>query len=408
MIIMKDHFNLNLQLFGSVSDGAESNLVTKSRMAKVREVDFVERFTHNMLRKLMDALGVTRKVAMSEGTTMYVYRTTGTLQSGSVAEGAIIPLSQYERERTPAGEIALKKWRKAVTAEAIMKSGAEEALRWTDEKMLSDIQKGIRSDFFAFLTGLDGTVIGASTLQAVLAQTWGRLQTLFEDDAIEAVHFMNPLTIADYLATATISTQTAFGMSYIEDFLGMGTVVLSSNVPKGQVISTAKENIILYYLSMTGDVAARFDLTTDESGFIGMHTSQTDNRAQIEMLVMSGLKFLVEYPDGVVIGQIDATPTLQTITVTSTGTGATASGDSLISVSGYSLGTGEGYVYKTAKDTAPSVSYGQKLGDDWSELSTAAGTNITPAATHNRVTVAAVDANGRAQASGSATLTLKA
>ena len=55
---MKDHhnFNLNLQLFGSVSDGAESNLVTKSRMAKVREVDFVERFTHNMLKKLMDAL----------------------------------------------------------------------------------------------------------------------------------------------------------------------------------------------------------------------------------------------------------------------------------------------------------------------------------------------------------------
>ena len=55
---------------------------------------------------------------MMEGTTLYVYKTTGTLQSGAVPEGEIIPLSQYERTKEAVGEITLKKWRKAATAEA--------------------------------------------------------------------------------------------------------------------------------------------------------------------------------------------------------------------------------------------------------------------------------------------------
>jgi len=401
---MDKNFKLNLQLFADVTTDAEANVIKRDQMARVREIDFVQRFTHNILAKLREALGVTRQIPMSEGTTMYVYKTTGTLQSGDVPEGEIIPLSQYERTKTPVGEITLNKWRKAVTAEAIMKSGRAEAIQRTDEKLLSDVQKKVRTDFFTFLTGLDGAVVAEQTLQAVLAQTWARLQTLFEDDAIEAVHFINPLTIADYLATATITTQTAFGMNYVEDFLGLGTLVLSSAIPKGQVISTAKENLILYYLTMNGDVAGEFDLTTDATGYIGIKSGTANStRAQVETLVMSGIQFLVEYADGVVIGQIDSTPTLGSVTVTSTA--GTAVGDSNIALSGYTLGTGEKWVYKTGASAAPAVTYGQKLGSAWTELDS--GDDITPNGNHTKITVAAVDANGRAQAAGSATLTVK-
>jgi len=401
---MDKNFNLNLQLFADVTTDAETNVIKRDQMARVREIDFVQRFTHNILAKLREALGVTRQIPMSEGTTMYVYKTTGTLQSGAVPEGEIIPLSQYQRTKTPVGEITLNKWRKAVTAEAIMKSGRAEAIQRTDEKLLSDVQKKVRTDFFSFLTGLDGTVVAEQTLQAVLAQTWARLQTLFEDDAIEAVHFINPLTIADYLATATITTQTAFGMNYVEDFLGLGTLVLSSAIPKGQVISTAKENLILYYLTMNGDVAGEFDLTTDETGYIGIKSGTANStRAQVETLVMSGIQFLVEYADGVIIGQIDSTPTLGSITVASTA--GTAVGDSNIAVSGYTPGTGEKYVYKTGKTTAPTVTYGQKLGSTWTEI--VPPHDITPTATHDKITVASVDANGRAQAAGTDDITVK-
>ena len=284
---------------------AETNLITVDQMKKVREVEFVEMFGGNILPKLMEVLGVTRAIPMMEGTTMYVYKTEGTLESGLVPEGEIIPLSQFERTKTPIGEITLKKWRKAASAEAIKKSGYDEAVSKTDAKLLNEVQKGIRSDFFTFLTGISGTEVTGDTLQKVLAGTWGQLQVLFEDDAVSTVHFMSPLTISDYLGTATITVQTAFGMNYIEDFLGLGTVIMNSNIPVGKVFSTAKENLILYYLTMNGDIANAFSLTADETGYVGIKSGyQNEERAQIESLVMSGLQFLVEYVDGVVIGNV--------------------------------------------------------------------------------------------------------
>lgn len=293
----------------NVTNAAETNLIKAAQMKKVREVDFVEQFGGNILPKLTELLGVTRKIPMMEGTTMYVYKTTGTLQSGSVPEGEIIPLSQYERTKTAVGEITLKKWRKAASAEAIKKSGLDEAVTATDAKLLKDVQKGIRTDLFTFLATIDGSTAGTAatgnTLQAALADAWGQLQVLFEDDTAEAVYFVNPLDIADYLKTAQISVQTAFGMNYVEDFLGLGTVIMSSQVTQGTFYATAKENIILYYLTMNGDIANAFELTADETGYIGIKSGyQNEERAQIESLIMSGIQFLVEYEDGVVVGTI--------------------------------------------------------------------------------------------------------
>ena len=288
---------------------AETNLITQTQMAKVREVDFVHQFTHNSLAKLVEVLGVTRKIPMMEGTTMYYYTTTGTLQSGVVPEGEIIPLSQYATAKTPIGEITLKKWRKAVSAEAIKKSGYEAAQRDTDTALMRDVQKGIRTDMFGFLNGaITGSVTATGVgLQAALANAWGKLQIAFEDDTAEAVYFVNPEDVSDYLGGASITVQTAFGMNYIENFLGLGTVIMSSRITKGTFIATAKENIILYYLTMNGDVAQAFSLTADELGYIGIKSGYpNEERAQIESLVMSGIQILVEYAAGVVKGTITA------------------------------------------------------------------------------------------------------
>ena len=288
---------------------AETNLIKANEMKKIREVDFVNQFTHGSLAKLIEVLGVTRKIPMMEGTTMYVYATTGTLQSGAVPEGEVIPLSKYERTKTAVGEITLKKWRKAVSAEAIKKSGYTEAVIETDAKLLKDVQAGIRTDFF---TLLNGTITGSTAvtgvgLQAALANAWGQLQVKFEDDTAEAVYFVNPLDVAGYLGTANISVQTVFGMNYIENFLGLGTVILTSRVTQGTFIATAKENLVLYYLTMNGDVANAFSLTADELGYIGIKSGyQNEERAQIESLVMDGIQFFVEYAAGVVKGTITA------------------------------------------------------------------------------------------------------
>ncbi len=301
---------------------AETNLVTAAKMKRVREVDFVQQFAHNSLDKLIEVLGVTRKIKMMEGTTMYMYSTSGTLQSGAVAEGNVIPLSQYEQTKTAVGDITLNKWRKAVSAEAIKKSGLDTALNETDAALLRDVQKGIRTSFFTFL---NGTITGSTTatgvgLQAALANAWGKLQVKFEDDTASAVYFVNPEDIADYLGGANISIQTVFGMNYIENFLGLGTVIMSSQITKGTFVATAKENIVMYYLTMAGDVAYAFDLVTDETGYVGIKSGyQNEERAQIESLVMDGIQFLVEYAAGVVKGTITAPST----NTTGGGTGGT-------------------------------------------------------------------------------------
>lgn len=286
---------------------AENNLITQEQMKKVREVDFVSQFTHNSLAKLMEVLGIARKIPMMEGTTMYVYTITGELQDGKVAEGEIIPLSQYEVEKKPVGEITLHKWRKAASAEAIKKSGYNSAVVDTDKALLGDVQKGVRKHLFDFLNGkiTGGTTAEGVDLQSALADAWGQLQVKFEDDAAEAVYFCNPQDVSAYLGAAQITTQTAFGMKYVQDFLGLGTVIMSSRITKGTFVATAKENLILYYLTMNGDLANAFNLTADETGFIGIKSGyQNEERAQIESLVMDGIEIMVEYAEGVVKGTI--------------------------------------------------------------------------------------------------------
>ena len=284
---------------------AETNLIKKADLARAREIEFTYNFSEGV-RKLMEALGVTRKIAKQAGTVLKAYKAVGTLESGEVPEGDVIPLSKYATEPVTFGEITLKKWRKATSAEAIVERGYDQAVEMTTDRMLRDVQKAIRADLFTYLGEGTGEASGAN-FQAVLAQAWGQLQVKYEDDAIQAVYFVNPLDIADYLAEASITTQTAFGMTYVEDFLGLGTVIMNASVPKGKVYATAKENIVLYYIPVNGaDLGEAFDFTTDETGYIGIHETPDYTNMTASDTVVNGMVFFAERIDGIVVGTIGA------------------------------------------------------------------------------------------------------
>ena len=157
-----------------------SNTTKDANLAKVQDVDFSLRFGYSV-KKLVEALGITRKIAKTAGTVLKVYKVTGELKDGSVAEGETIPLSEYKTTYEPIGEVRLAKFRKETTAEAISNKGYKQAVIDTDQKMLQDIQKGIRKTFFDYLAAGTGVASGVG-LQAALAQAWGQLQVLFEDD----------------------------------------------------------------------------------------------------------------------------------------------------------------------------------------------------------------------------------
>lgn len=284
---------------------AETNTILTSDLARVRVLDFNYQFTGS-IRKLVEALGVTRKIAVQEGTALKAIKVTGTLESGTVAEGETIPLSRYQTEEISVGEAKLNKWRKGTTAEAIIKGGYDQAVGATTDKMVRDIQKTIRTQFFTYLGTGTGTASGVG-LQAALANGWGVLQTLWEDDAVEIVYFLNPMDVSDYLGRAEVTVQTAFGMNYIENFLGLGTVFLNSSVPAGKFYATAKENVILYYINVsTSDMAQAFELTSDETGYIGINEYPDKDTARVMDLVMSGVTFFPERLDGIVVGAIEA------------------------------------------------------------------------------------------------------
>lgn len=281
----------------------ETNTITNADMARVRAIDFTRMFTGS-LTKLTEALGITRKIAVQEGAALKMLTVSGTLADGTVAEGEVIPLSKYKTVETTVGEAKLDKWRKATTAEAIVKHGYDQAVGTTTDQMIKDIQKSIRTKFFTFLATGTGTATGFG-LQAALANAWGKLSVLFEDDAVDAVYFLNPMDVSDYLGTAQVTMQTAFGMTYIENFLSLGTVFLNSNVPQGKFYATAKDNIVTYYINVgTSELASAFGLTADETGYIGINEYSEKDTARVIDLVMSGVTFFPERQDGIVVGTI--------------------------------------------------------------------------------------------------------
>lgn len=281
------------------------NTILTSDIARVRAVDFNLQFGGG-IAKMIEALGVTRKIKVQEGTTLKMIKVTGTLQNGTVAEGDLIPLSKYKTDEVPVASAKLNKWRKSTTAEAILKGGYDQAVGATTDKMLKDIQKGIRGDLFTFMATGTGEAAGKG-LQAALANGWGKLSVLFEDDAVETVFFLNPMDVADYLGTAQVTMQTVFGMTYIKNFLGLGDVLLNSSVPQGKYYATAKDNIVLYFVDVAaGDIAKAFELTVDETGYIGIREYADNDHACVNDLVMSGVTFFPERIDGVVVGTISA------------------------------------------------------------------------------------------------------
>lgn len=84
------------------------------------------------------------------------------------------------------------------------------------------------------------------------------------------------------------------------------------------------------------------------------------------------------------------TPVLGTLTVTSEA--GTSSGKSKITVSGYTLGSGESFVYKAASGTAPSVAYGDDVST-WTALTSGSEYALTNG---NKITVVAKDSNSKA------------
>lgn len=284
---------------------APTNTIVKADIEPAISIDHTNRLVEG-IQTLQRILGIAEMTSMAEGTLVKQYKVTKKNTPNQVGEGEPIALTKIERKLANTFELGLKKYRKSVTAEAIQRSGYEKAVNDTDEKLVAEVRKDIKADFFTMLGTGTGTASGTN-LQKALAALWGKLQVRFEDMDVTPVFFINPTDVADYLGDAQITTQNAFGFSYVENFLGLGDALLSASVPAKGPIATVKENMNGAYIPAGGDLARAFGLTVDASGLVGMmHDAQSSNAA-LDTLIMDGVLFYPEEVDGVFKATIAAT-----------------------------------------------------------------------------------------------------
>ena len=263
----------------------------------------------NSLRGLLDALGVHRQFPMRVGDRIQVYKTVATIDGAPVKKGDIIPLSEVKVEPAEPKELKYVKKRKAVAFEDVQKYGTERAITMTDEALIRAVQKEIKSDIFANIKAAQKTAEGVG-LQGALAQGWGNVQTIFEDDGAEVVAFVNPLDVADYLGNASVTMQKEFGLNYLTNFLGADVAIVTPQVEKGVAYVTAVENLIFGYADLqNGEAAREFDLITDETGLVGIRREQTGDRLTSETTVVASGVLTAERLDGVVKVAIKAAVT---------------------------------------------------------------------------------------------------
>ena len=337
------------------------NTQTSSDVVSSLDIEFVRNFQEEYDR-LAQIIGLFDVETMAAGTALYQYAVSGSLNDGDFAltsdsalvtgktyytrsgsagayvytkvaspdvtdiatyyelvgasgthyvEGDFIARSKYTLTKTLIGEVEFVPYAKQTTAQAILKSGFEKSILRTDRKAQQQLRAAIMGDFFALLGNGTSVVDPASgttwNLQQLLAYTSAKLGDVLEtnnEETDEVAFFVNRQNAAAYLGNATITTQDAFGMTYLENFLGVRNVMLTNRVTAGTVFATPIENIHVYGLDFAALGSAGLVYETNDMGLVGVHHEGDYNYGSAETFLVRGAKFVPEVTDFIVKGSM--------------------------------------------------------------------------------------------------------
>lgn len=273
--------------------------------ATARAIDFVSRFQANW-EALLEVLNVSRPIEKMPGTILKAYTASVTLQSGTVTEGDEIPYSLASVSPVAVQDVTLGKYAKGVSIEAITTYGAELAVRKTDEAMINEIQDEIISAWYTFAA--TGTLTGsAETFQMGVAKAVGMVRNKFKSirrNAGTVVAFVNILDAYEYLGAANLIVQNQFGITYVENFMGVDRLILASDIPQGTIIATPAENIVVYYVNPSNADYAAGGLeyvTVGETPMVGAAVVPNYSHAVGELYAITGVGLWAEFLDGIAV-----------------------------------------------------------------------------------------------------------
>ena len=275
-------------------------------LAKARDVDLVDTFTKS-LDKLTAMLSTCEPIPAAAGETLHQKKIVGKLTTDEYTEGQDIPISSYKYEDVKTFEVGIKPFRKQATIQEIKKRGYDVAVDKTDAAMLSDIQAEIKKGFLNLLSTTDGvTEAKGANLVACAANMWAALSNKVEEYGfgdVEAVFLVNPVDFAKCIGESEVFS--AFGISFIQNWAGLGTLVSTGSVPAGTVYATVKGNVKIYVAPTDGDDL--FGFYTDETGYIAVQHAAKLTSLTYDTVCYLGVTFFAEYADFIVKGTIAPT-----------------------------------------------------------------------------------------------------
>lgn len=283
-----------------------TNTTTTTQFSQmtVKELDFITRF-ESTWQALIEILGIMRPIEKQPGTKLVSSVASITLANGTVAEGDEVPLSLATVTPVAYADLTFQKYRKAVTVEAVDKYGAAIAVQKTDDALLNELTGNVLDDFYTFAQ--TGTLTDTySTFQMAVAMAIAKVKNkwkVMRRDYSNIVAFVNTLDLGEYLGGAPISTQTAYGLEYLKNFLGADTVIVTSEIPQKTVLATPADNIVLYYSDPSNadfkELGLDYTTGNGPTNLIGIHKEGNYGRVMGETHALMGMKLWAEYLDGI-------------------------------------------------------------------------------------------------------------
>lgn len=272
--------------------------ITFNEIAGAASIDFTQSYAtdYSNLKKVLDHANW--KV-LPVGTALKVNAVSATIQSGTVAEATEITASTFTRSPSLQA-LTYKKYRALVGFETIQTEGMA-AIAHEDAVLKAQMQGDLKGIIGTALATGTGTATG-TTFQIAAANAWGALNTARDGYASTPVFFCSPNTAAGYLGAASVTMQTAFGLSYIENFLGMGTLIVVPGLTDAKIYATAEENLVIASADVRGIEGAGF--TTDESGIIAAKHAPLDQNAAMQIVVLGGAAVVPEFASHIVVATI--------------------------------------------------------------------------------------------------------
>lgn len=305
---------------------AIANQINKEAVNAALDQEFIKSFQGDADR-LMEILGIFGVETIHAGSALKMLTVTGTLNndktdastlsgtgavtlgssSGSkYVDGDEVALSKFNAKYETVGEAIVKPYRKMTTQGAIQKAGYEASVLKTDTKMLSLVRNAVIAEFFEYIAKGTGEANGKG-LQSCMAAADAVLGNKMEEngDATDRiVHFVNREDAAAWLGNATVTTQNAFGMTYMQNFLGVTDVFLTGRVKKGTMYATPAENIHIFGVDFGELSRAGLEYAATDNGLIGVAHAPAYDHVSVETNVLAGMLVFPEVKDYIIKGTI--------------------------------------------------------------------------------------------------------